>query len=630
MKKTITIAVSVLLLASSAANAQAFLNKLKEKAESAVSNAVNGALSEKIGNVTEKVSEKVGNKIGDKISEKTGFDVNAAKDAATGGLPVPDSRETLQPRRSSSFSWTGAVTPSTASFPIPLMAEFPAVPTAAQLANPTEEEQIAYYNAIKAVTLRAEELNADTTCEDDFTQKWRAEAEKALQNVYGISAEEMEALKSGTLSEAEEEKLAERMRAKILGDVDLDQLEADARKAEGMTEQDVNKMAASASDAVFDKYDAQLRKYFGCTAEEYKKATHESMNSDNSAASRAIEKKTDDYIKTLDAATQKEAKAFKNTLQKELMSAAMNSVPGANISLNIAQNYAKMTKELSPLLEKYKKIEKYGKDIMEAWPNATWSDADARFSELERKKLENIKSNIYATSDPAVYNPLYLQAMEIIRTYREKAARVWAADVQKRFTKVQSSMGDIIKIQRQAIADEIIPECALWRFPLNLVVEAGDVLAEAYSSFPLNYPHMYNEEVVRQITLQKGEVSWWPEFYVASNLGVVLDGANIFKEIDGNIYQFNKGKWNPVPKDYGKDIVSDNVRPASASWKSSDGRREVIFNSEGGFLQFPEGDIVYPAAWEKRGNEIIWAENVTSQNEDGSLVYRIVKCTYKL
>lgn len=619
MKRILTIAAAVMLLASPAANAQAFLNKLKEKAGQAISNAI-----------SEKVSEKVNEKVENYVSEKTGIDVKQAEKFANEGVPVPDSRETLQPKRSSSFGWDGAVTPSKAEFPIPLMNEFPAVPSAAQLANPVEADQIAYYKAIKAVTLRAEELNADTTCEDSFTEQWRAEAEKALQDAYGLTNAEMDALRNGTLSEEEEEALTEKMRMKILGGADLNQLEADAKKAEGMTENDVQSMAIAASDAVFDKYDAQLRKYFGCTAEEYKKATRESMNSDNSAASRAMEKKTDDYIKTLDPATQKEAKAFKNTLQKELMQAAMNGVPGAGMSLQIAQNVSNIQKQLSPLMEKYQKMQKYTMDIAEAWPAETWSDADARFSAAEAKKIGDIKSKIYASSDPNVYNPLYLQAYELIRTYRERAAKAWAADVQNRYAKVKDGMGNIIKIQRQAIADGIIPECALWRAPLNLVIEAGDILAEAYSNFPCNYPVMYDEEVVREITLQENEYPWWPEFFVADRLEDILAGRNMFKEKDGKVYQFNKGQWSLVPDDFGKDMVENTTKPASASWKSSDGKREVLFNAEGGFIQLPEGDIIYPVAWDKIGNDIVWADIQTSAKQDGTTVYRIVKCTYKL
>lgn len=618
MKRILTIAAAVMLLSSPAANAQAFLNKLKEKAENAISGAVNGAISEKIG-------EKVGSIIG----EKTGIDINEAQETMAGGLPVPDSKETLQPKRSSSFGWDEAVTPSTAEFPIPLMNEFPAVPSASQLANPVESEQIAYYRAIKAVTLRAEELNSDTTCEDSFTEQWRMEAEKALQDAYGLTAAEMDALRSGTLSAEEEEALVEKMQMKVLG-MDPGQIMAEAEKAEGLGESQIEDMALAASCAVFDKYDSQLRKYFGCTAEEYKQATRESMANGDDKASRAIEKKSEDHMKTLDSATQKEAKAFKNTIQKELMQATMNSLPGAGMALQVAQNVSNMQQQLSPLIEKYKKVQKYGEDIAAAWPQATWSDADAKFSASETKKVEDIKSKIYASTNPDEYNPLFLQAYELIKTYRDRAAKVWAADVQKRYAKVKDGMGDIIKIQRQAIADGVIPECALWRAPLNLVITAGDILAEAYSSFPSNYPHMYYEEVVRQITLQGNETPWWPEFYVCPNLQSILEGKEIFKEVDGCIYQFNKGQWTTVPENYGEKMVSANKKPAGASWKSSDGKREVIYNEKGGYIQLPEGDIIYPLAWEKTGGDIVWAETQTIYNQDNTITFKIVKCTYKL
>lgn len=623
MKKFYVIAAVLMLAAAPAADAQNVLGKLKEKASSAVNNAVSGAISEKI-------SEKVSG-IGEKIAEKTGVDLNAMEASASNGLPVTDSRETLQPKRSSTFGWSGVVTPSKAEFPIPLMNEFPAVPSASQLANPTEEAQIAFYKAVKAVTLRAEELNSDTTCEDSFTEKWREEAEKSLQDAFGLTSTEMEALKSGNLSPEEEARLQERVQAKLLGGLDMNEMEAAMKQNENLTDKDIENMAIKASDAVYDKYDKELKKYMGSSAAEFKQVTRSSMGNNNSAESRALEKKTEEYFKTLDANTQKEAKAFQSKLQKELMQAAMNSVPGAGTALQISKNMSDLQKGMSPIMEKAQKVQKYTQDIMAAWPKATWNDADAKFSEADRKKVESIKSQIYATDKPEEYNPLYLQAMELVKTYRERAAKVWAADVQKRFDIVKNGMGDIIKIQRQAVADEIIPECALWRVPLNLVIEAGDVLAEAYSEFPCNYPEMYSNETVREVKLQEGDRAWWPEFYVTTNLDEVLAGNTIFKEdASGNIFQFNKGKWNQVAKNYGENMVAEKKSPASASFKSSDGKREVIYNADGGFLQFPEGDIVYPAVWEKRGNEIIWAENQTVENKDGSCVYRIIKCTYKL
>ena len=622
MKKVYVIAAASMLLAAPAANAQAFLNKLKDKAGEAIS----GAISEKIN---QKVNDKVENKVNSVIADKTGLDMKSMKEGAMSNYAV-NSKETLQPRRSSSFGWSGTVTPSSAKFPIPLMNEFPAVPSAAKLANPTEEDQIAFYKAVKAVTLKAEELNEDTTCEDQFTEKWRQEAEKSTMDMLGITRAEMDALNNGTLTPEEEERLAARIQQKIFAGVDMNELDAAMKKNENMTENDVMNMSIAASDAVFDKYDAQLRKYFNSSAAEYKKVTRESMANENSAASRALEKKAEAHMKTLDPATQKEAKAFQSKLQKELMQASMNAIPGANMAMQISQNVSKLSN--NPIEEKMKKLRKYQDDLMAAWPKTTWNDADAQFSEADRKKVEAIKARIYATDKPEEYNPLYLQAMELVKTYRERAAKVWGADVQKRFDVVKNGMGDVIKIQRQAIADGVIPECALWRAPLNLVIEAGDILAEAYSEFPCNYPSMYSEDVVREVKLNPGELAWWPEFFVASNLDDVLAGKEIFKETsDGCIYQFNRGQWSLVPANYGENMVANIKTPASTSFKSSDGKREVNFNADGGFLQFPEGDIVYPAVWDKRGNELVWAENETIYNENGdAALIRIIKCTYKL
>lgn len=626
MKRVFAFLAAAVLLAAPSADAQSRLQQLKEKAN----NAIKGAIVDKVTDkVTEMAVEKATEKVTGKISEKVGIDINAMA-GSDNGIAVPDSRETLQPKRSSTFGWDGKVTPSKAEFPVPLMNEFPSVPSAAMLANPSEAEQIAYYMAIKAVTLRAEELNSDTTCEDSFTEQWRSEAEKAVQDAFGITEAEMKALNEGTLSPEAQEALENRMRAKMFGGVDLAELEEQAGKSEGMTEADVENMAYAASAAVFDRHDAELRKYFNISAEEYKKAAQESMKTGSDKTTKALEKKAEAYMKTLDAATQKQAGAFKASLQKELMQAAMNAIPGAGSALEVARNMGNIQDKLSPIVERMQKTQKYTNAIMAAWPASTWSDADARFSDSERKKVESIKEKIYASDDPGVYNALYLQAMDLIKTYRERAAKVWAADVQARYGKIKDGMLDIIKIQRQAVADGIIPECALWRAPLNLVIEAGDILAEAYSEFPCNYPHMYLEEIVREIQLKEGESPWWPEFHVSSNLGEVLSGNNIFKESEGKVYKFNKGQWTLVPDDYGKNVAAKETKPAGASWKSSDGKREVVYNAEGGFLHLPEGDIIYPAAWAKEGNKIVWAENLTEYKEDGSVTYRIVKCTYKL
>ena len=156
MKKLMIIAAAAALFCAPA-QAQGLLGRIAGAAGKAVGNAVGKT-------VNDKVNEKVGEMVPDELKElgEMGKDFNPV----TGEQAFP-------PRRYSTFGWDGVVTPSTAQFPVPLMNEFPAVPAAADLVNPVEEKQIAYYQAIKRVTLRAEELNADTTCDDETTLAWR-------------------------------------------------------------------------------------------------------------------------------------------------------------------------------------------------------------------------------------------------------------------------------------------------------------------------------------------------------------------------------------------------------------------------------------------------------------------------
>ena len=161
--KKLFIAIAALSLLCAPAQAQGFLNKLKEKAEKAVG-----------GNI--------GNPFGVSSEEEQPLSAMPDSDAPA----AVTGEQALPAKRASTFGWDGPVTPSSAKFPIPLMNEFPAVPSASELAHPTEEAQIAYYKAIKAVTLRAEELNEDTTCEDEQTLMYREKSNKMLSDLFGL------------------------------------------------------------------------------------------------------------------------------------------------------------------------------------------------------------------------------------------------------------------------------------------------------------------------------------------------------------------------------------------------------------------------------------------------------------
>ncbi|MCR5759482.1 MAG: hypothetical protein K6G39_03925 [Bacteroidales bacterium] len=622
--KRLFIAIAALSLMCAPAQAQGLLNKLKEKASEAVGSVMSSTIGEKIQDVIPGVAGK------------TGLDGDAPS-AVTGEQALP-------PRRASTFGWDGPVTPSSAKFPIPLMNEFPAVPSASELANPTEANQIAYYKAIKAVTLRAEELNEDTTCEDEQTLLWREKSNKMLSDLFGLTPAEIEELQDENLPEAEKKRLEEKMQKALLGDMDVEALEKQAAEYEGKSQDEMvstmeNKSLA-ALYAVYDRNASDIKKYCGVTAAEFKSASRAQMNSSNPNGEcpemTALNKKIKAYQKeqsAKDPSFKKEADAFEKRMSKETMDATMKASGLGTLGGGLGNIMNAMDKA-KPIMEMEQKMVAYFTEVQKLL-TVPDGQVDAKFSAADRKKLLELKEKIYATDDPSVYNPLYLQALELIKTYRERAAKVWAADVQKRFNTMKENMSELIKLNRQAVEDELLPECALWRMPLNAVISAGDILAEAYSEFPSNYPPMYNEEVIRELNLAKmpgGEgAAWFPEFSVfgSSHFDDIAAGKYIFASNSaGEVYQFSAGNWTKLSDKRIKELseMKKGAAAAGGSWTSRDGQRTVTFNGEGGYIALPEGDEIFqPHAWKAYSDKIQWINAITT--EDGK--YQLILCTYK-
>lgn len=643
MKKIIVSIMALALLAApQQLDAQNMLGKALEKAGKSALGSVAGKMQEKVmGKAAEKATEKIEEKVESSLPEglkdamKSAEAMDQASASGVGVSGVVSSKETLQPRRSSTFGWDGTVTLSSAKFPVPLMNEFPALPTAAQLAKPTEEAEVAYFKAIKAVTLRAEELNSDETCKNEETEMWRKRYEKALMDAYGLSEADIALLNKPDLTEAEQKRLEEKITAAMFGGANLDKI----GEAETMSQDEAMKMMIESSLAVYDKHDAECRKYMGMSAAEVKADAMKCL--ENESYSKTVEAKVGAYQKAQaakDPNFMKEAKAFENQIKKESEAAAKKLTKNMMGDLmQVSSNMNAISEKMKSLADMQVKYANYLTAMEKVFPQKSFdTEVDAKFAAAEKKKIESLKAKIYSTDKYQEYDPLYLEAGKLIATYRERAAAVWLADVQKRYNSVKESMPEFIKIQRQAVADELIPECALWRVPLNAVIYAGDILAEAYSSFPCDYPPLYSMEVAREVRLDADEYAWWPEFAVISSINEVFAGKFIFKYKNDpaggapGIYQFSNGSWTRMPDDYGTKPIKGTVKPTSASWTSHDGKRTASYNAEGGFIQLPEGDIIYPMAWEKQGDILVWAEMTETDNPDGSHLYKVVKCTYKL
>ena len=635
--KKILIAIAALTLAVSVpAQAQGFLNKLKEKAEQAVGGAVSGALGNVLG---DKVQDIVPENVKDMAGSLSGQDDSGnAPSVVTGEQAFP-------PRRASTFGWDGPVTPSSAKFPVPLMNEFPPVPAASDLVNPVESKQIAYYQAIKAVTIRAEELNLSQTCEDEETLMWRKKSNQILRDSFGLTDAEIAMLERDDLSEADQKKLEEKITKAMLGDLDVNALEQQAAQYEGKSEEELVAMmgnrSVSALDEVYNRNAADIRKYMGVSPAELQAATRAQMNAANPDKEcpemAALNSKVKAYQKeqaAKDPSFQKQANAFEQKMRQETMNATM-SASGLGSLGGMMGQISQMQKKVAPIIEMEQKMAAYFNETQKLMfiPD---EDVDAAFSANDRKRILSLKEQIYKTDDPKVYNPLYLQALELIKTYRERAAKVWVADVQKRFDAVKNNMAALIKLNRQAVADEILPECALYRMPLNAVIVAGDILEGAYSEFPSDYPPMYQEEVVREVSLGSvpGEAAhgWFPEFSVfsAAQFDDIVAGRYIFaSNADGEVYQFNAGSWSKLSDDRLKELnnMKKTASPAGQRWTSQDGKREVVYNAEMGNITLPEGDIIVPDAWKATGNKIQWTLLKTLEETNK---VQVILCTYKL
>ena len=125
---------------------------------------------------------------------------------------------------------------------------------------------------------------------------------------------------------------------------------------------------------------------------------------------------------------------------------------------------------------------------------------------------------------------------------------------------------------------------------------------------------------------------WFPEFSVfgASHFDDIAAGKYLFaSNAEGEVYQFNGGTWTKLSDKRIKELskMKYDYEIGNQSWKSQDGKREVIFNADGGYIALPEGDEIFqPHAWKAYPDKIQWIYVGTTEN--GKI--QLILCTYKL
>lgn len=203
MKKHLVMLAALLMLGTAGANAQGFLGKLKQKAQQAV----------------------LGKKATAEISETVDDEIDDPADPSK--LAVADGDDIVPKRKTPTVTWDGTVTPSSASSASALMAELPQLPSAEKMARSTMEERDAYALNIARVVARAEQLQEGATgCSDADMEALRQKWERKVQDMFGLTKEEMAILNDENAPDSKKEPIQQKVMAKIMGgNVDMNEME---------------------------------------------------------------------------------------------------------------------------------------------------------------------------------------------------------------------------------------------------------------------------------------------------------------------------------------------------------------------------------------------------------------------
>ena len=211
MKKTLLLLVLACCIPTGGYG-QGFMKKLKQKVESAVGISESANVAE---DQAQAGSNHDGNSDGNKPTQR----------------PTPSDK--LQKLRTATATWDEAVTPSKASSIEALLKELPPLPSVDEMANPNAAARETYYRKIVAVTTRVRELDKQYTCSDKEMVAFRESMYASAAQKLGITEAELRALENDMTSEAEKERITQKIVNNTIGDMsNLEAMAADIEKRE--------------------------------------------------------------------------------------------------------------------------------------------------------------------------------------------------------------------------------------------------------------------------------------------------------------------------------------------------------------------------------------------------------------
>ena len=197
MKKTLFLLALACCLPT-AGHSQGFMKKLKQKVENAVGISESTDIAE---DQTQADDNHDGNSDGNKPIQR----------------PTPSDK--LQKLRTATATWDEAVTPSKASSIEALLKELPPLPSVDEMANPNAAARETYYRKIVAVTTRVRELDKQYTCSNEEMIAFRENMYASTAKKLGITEAELRALENDMTSEAEKERITQKIVSNTIGDM---------------------------------------------------------------------------------------------------------------------------------------------------------------------------------------------------------------------------------------------------------------------------------------------------------------------------------------------------------------------------------------------------------------------------
>lgn len=558
---------SVLLTAPADAGAQGFLKKLKQKVEKAV------------GGETE--NEPAQNRNGENA-------VPAARVSATDILPK---------LRQSTVVWDGEVQPSRATDARALLGELPALPSAGEIANPSEASRAAYYNKLSAIDMRVDELDRQYTCSEQEMAAARDNIYKELTGILGLSVEEMKRLEDPNISESEQQRLTDKISTHMMGGGGIEDFSAKAASKQERVEQLSKEM---------EVIEAKERK--GTLTEADKKRAAEISN---------------------------EIMA----IQQDMMGSMSGIMATVEKSEAFSAKIAKYQNRMSAYVNKVGALRK--KEI------GVVKDCQQIAKEYE-SQLEAIYEQIWAESDPAKIHALYDEADGYMKNYRTRAAAIYLAGLQLRLDNAKKLMSEAERLYAEMSDGELIPPCAAKRAPLNVVTECVNILNEAYTDFP--QPDVLPVKKDEVVFLKKGErlllaESGYAGGFAGGSNSVGSSGGGsgavdvvddfigkskllVHNETDNSYYEVLDGKRTKLDGDGPFDFSVKSSKPAEVYGEIPlrGGGRKAVYSRDGS-LTLHDGTILYPLVMSRYPDRL---EFIILDYSCSNASENLMKCTYKL